>query len=100
MYYVTNGTHCLVNEISIMASESNEVEVIKENDAWVDLDVDEISSNDHVNEVCIVRIRFIQTMKILLLLDQRTVIIMFLLTVLNLWYLLYLLTMKMHRMTD
>jgi hypothetical protein len=48
-----------------MASESNEVEVIEENDAWFYLDVDEISSNDHGNEEdCIVWIHFIQTMNI------------------------------------
>jgi uncharacterized protein (UPF0276 family) len=42
---------CHVNEFSIMASESNEVEVIEENDACFVLDVDEIhvSSNDHGN---------------------------------------------------
>jgi hypothetical protein len=75
-----------------MVSESNEVEVKEENDAWFYLDVDEISSNDHGNEEdCIVRIHFIPTMKNLLLLDQRTVIIVFLLMV----YTSVLLTMKL-----
>lgn len=75
-----------------MVSESKEVDVTEENDAWFYIDVYEISSNDHGNEDdCIARIYFIETMKILLLLDQRTVIIVFLLMV----YTSFLLTMKL-----
>ena len=78
--------------LSIMVSESKEVDVTEENDAWFYIDVYEISSNDHGNEDdCIARIYFIETMKILLLLDQRTVIIVFLLMV----YTSFLLTMKL-----
>ena len=75
-----------------MVSESKEVDVTEENDAWFYIDVYEISSIDHGNEDdCIARIYFIETMKILLLLDQRTVIIVFLLMV----YTSVLLTMKL-----
>jgi hypothetical protein len=80
--------------MSIMVSESDEVEVTEENDAWfyLDVHVDEMRSNDHGNEKdCIVRIDFIQTMKNLLLLDQRTMIIVVLLMV----YTSILLTMKL-----
>lgn len=41
MSYVTNVSRSLLIEISIITSESNEIEVIRENDAWFDLDVEE-----------------------------------------------------------
>jgi hypothetical protein len=41
-----NPARCLVNEFSIIASESNDVEVIEEIDTRFDLDVEEISSNE------------------------------------------------------
>jgi hypothetical protein len=58
---------------------------------YLDVHIDKMRSNDYGNEEdCIVRIHFIQTMKILLLLDLTTVIIVVLLMV----YTSVLLTMK------
>jgi hypothetical protein len=50
----------------------------EENDAWFDLEVEDIGSNDTMEMKIIVKFHLIQTMKILLLLDQRKLIILFL----------------------
>jgi hypothetical protein len=51
---------------------SNEGEVTEGNDAWFDLDVGEISSNDIMEMRIVVRFHLIQILKIWLLLDLRS----------------------------